>query len=118
MRKLCAALLLLFGLADAALAQSIRITTGTGDAVATAEVGTLVWTGTAPTTWTVTLPKAPANGSIVRVTSATTLTTRATVSAASGDTMSASFSSQTLTANTTVVAWQYFAPGAIWYRIQ
>lgn len=91
---------------------------GSGSATSTGIAGTTVWVGTAPTTWTITLPSAPANGTISRYTTDTTLTTMVTVQAGSGDTMSGTFSSQTLTANTTVVAWQYLASTKIWYRIQ
>lgn len=91
---------------------------GSGSATTTATGGTLAWTGTAPTTWTVTLPTVPANGTIVRLTTNTTLTTMVTVQAGGSDTLSGTFSSQTLTANTTVVGWQYSLANTTWYRIQ
>lgn len=91
---------------------------GSGAATSTATGGLLVWVGTAPTTWAITLPRNPPDGTIQRVTTDTTLTTMVTVTAGSGDTMAAAFSAQTLTANTTVVAWQYNRPTKIWYRVQ
>lgn len=120
MRKLLAGLIILLGLASPALAQNaaIRTLSGTGAMVTTAPVGLLVWVGTAPTTWAVTLPSAPNNGDAVHLTTDTTLTTLVTVTAASGDTLVASFASQTLTANTTIVGWRYYAPSRTWYRIQ
>lgn len=121
MRKLIAALLLTLGLASAALAQNaiIRTTSGSGAAVnILTQSGTYVWTGTAPTTWAVTLPANPANGDAVHLTTDTTLTNMVTVTAASGDTLVAAFASQLLTANTTIVGWRYYAPTRTWYRIQ
>lgn len=95
-----------------------RTTSGSGAATSTGAGGTLIWTGTAPTTWAVTLPAAPAAGTIQRITTDTTLTTLVTVTAGSGDTMQATFNSQTLTANTTVAAWIYHQTNKVWYRIQ
>jgi hypothetical protein len=91
---------------------------GSGAATSTATPGTLCWVGTAPTTWAVTLPAAPVNGAFVRLCTDTTLTTMVTVTAGSGDTLTTAFASQTLTANTTFPAWQYFAATKIWYRVQ
>ena len=97
---------------------NINTTSGSGSATSTGTGGTLVWTGTAPTTWTVTLPTAPANGTKQRVTTHTTLTSLVTVQAGGSDTLAATFASQTLTADTTVVAWQYNSANTTWYRIQ
>lgn len=122
MRKLVAALLISLGLASAALAQQpvfgIRTTSGSGSATSIATAGTLVWTGTAPTTWTVTLPSNPPSGTYSYITTDTTLTTMVTVVAASGDTLVAAISNITLTANTTVAGWQFYGPTRTWYRIQ
>lgn len=96
----------------------VTTTSGSGAATSTGTGGTLIWTGTAPTTWAVTLPRNPPDGTIQRITTDTTLTTLVTVTAASGDTLVAAFASQTLTANTTVVAWQYNRPNTTWYRVQ
>lgn len=91
---------------------------GSGAATSTALPGTLCWVGTAPTTWAVTLPAAPADGTYVRLCSDTTLTTMVTVTAGTGDTLTTTYASQTLTANTTFPSWQYLAATKIWYRIQ
>ena len=97
---------------------AISTKSGSGAATSVATGGTLVWVSTAPTTWAITLPTAPPNGTVQRITSDTTLTTMVTVTAGSGDTMAATFSSQTLTANSTVAAWQYYATTKVWYRVQ
>ncbi len=91
---------------------------GSGAATSIGTGGTLVWVSTAPTTWAITLPTAPANGTIQLVTSDTTLTSLVTVTAGTGDTMTTTFTSQTITANSTIVGWQYLASTKIWYRIQ
>lgn len=118
MFRFVAALLILIGLASAAPAQAIRTISGSGAATTTVQVGTTIWTGTAPTTWAVTLPPNPASGSFVFIGTDTTLTTMVTVTASSGDTLVAAFASQTLTANTTVPVWQFYGPTRTWYRIQ
>jgi len=99
---------------------SAPITTksGSGAATSTATPGTLCWVSTAPTAWAVTLPAAPVNGAIVRLCSDTTLTTMVTVTAGSGDTLTTTFNSQTITANASFPAWQYLASTKIWYRVQ
>jgi|SRR5882672_2516289 len=91
---------------------------GSGAATSTAVAGTLCWVGTAPTTWAVTLPVAPANGTMVKLCSDTTLTTMVTVTAGTGDTLTTTFSSQTITANASFPSWQYFSTTKIWYRVQ
>lgn len=80
-------------------------------------MGTLYWTGAAPTTWAITLPANPFDGEVVRVSSDTTLTTMVTVTAGTGATMNAAYTSQTVTANTTA-AWQFDQPGGKWFRLQ
>lgn len=98
--------------------EPISTQSGSGAATATAVPGTLCWVGTAPTTWAVTLPAAPADGTYVRLCSDTTLTTLVTVTAGSGDTLTTTFASQTITANASFPTWQYKASTKIWYRIQ
>lgn len=90
---------------------------GSGAATATASAGRLCWVSTAPTTWAVTLPAAPPDGTIVGLCTDTTLTTLVTVTAGSGDTLTTTFNSQTLTANASFPAWQYKASTKIWYRV-
>lgn len=96
----------------------ITTTSGSGAATSTATPGTLCWVSTAPTTWAVTLPAAPADGTIVRLCSDTTLTTLVTVTAGTGDTLTTTYASQTITANASFPAWQYKASTKIWYRVQ
>lgn len=95
----------------------ITTTSGTGAATSTATPGTLCWVGTAPTTWAVTLPVRPADGTVVTLCTDTTLTTMVTVTAGSGDTLTTTFSSQTLTANASFPAWQFKYSTRIWYRV-
>lgn len=90
-------------------------TSGSGAATSTGTGGTLLWTSTAPTTWAVTLPATPADGTSQCLSTDTTLTSRVTVTAASGDTLSATFASQTVTAFTPV-CWQYVYSSKTWYR--
>jgi hypothetical protein len=97
--------------------EPITTKSGSGAATSTATPGSLCWVGTAPTTWAVTLPAAPPDGTYVRLCTDTTLTTMVTVTAGSGDTLTAAFTSQTLTANASWPSWQYYATTKIWYRI-
>lgn len=90
-------------------------TTQTGAATSTAVGGTLMWIGTAPTTWAVTLPAPAFDGEAVQLTTDTTLTTMVTVTAGTGQSLHATYASQTLTALTPVV-FQYKASNSTWYR--
>lgn len=98
--------------------EPITTQSGSGAATATATLGTLCWVGTAPTTWTVTLPAAPSDGAWVKLCSDTTLTTLVTVNAGTGDTLTTTFNTQTITANASFPQWQYKASTKIWYRVQ
>ncbi len=92
-------------------------TTGqTGAATSTASGGTLYWIGTAPTTWTVTLPLNPTDGELVTLDTDTTLTTMVTVAANTGDTLHAAYTTQTLTA-LTPVTFQYQLSSRAWFRL-
>jgi len=82
---------------------------------ATQANSTLFWSGTAPTTWTITLPSPAFDGEIISVGTDTTLTTLVTVNAGTGQTMNGTFTSQTISANTSV-EFQFNASGAKWYR--
>lgn len=97
---------------------TITTKSGSGAATSTATGGTLCWKGTAPTTWAVTFVAAPANGTVIRLCSDTTLTSMVSTTAGSGDTMNGALSSATITANTTVNAWQYNAADKVWYKVQ
>jgi hypothetical protein len=99
----------------------IQVVTGSGAATTAAgqNVGTLLWHTTAPTTWAVTLPNPAVDGQILRLSTDTTLTTMVTVTATTSpqnQTLHASFSSQTLTADTSV-AWQFNLSLLQWVKI-
>lgn len=99
--------------------EPITVQSGSGAATTpSAPLGSLCWVGAAPTTWAVTLPVAPVDGAYVRLCTDTTLTTNVTVTAGTGDTLTTTFASQTLTANASFPTWQYRAASKIWYRIQ
>lgn len=105
--------------------QSVRnssaliLVSGSGAATTTmtAQQSTLMWKGTAPTTWAITLPPLPIDGQSVQVGTNTTLTTMVTVTAAAGTTLSATYASQTLTAVTSI-EFQYSLADTTWYRIR
>lgn len=99
--------------------EGIVTTSGTGSATfqATIYTSTIVWTGTAPTTWTVTTPANPFNGQVITLTTNTTLTTLVTLTANTGQSLSATYSAQTLTAGTSA-AWQYNLATTTWYRLR
>jgi len=101
---------------------AINVTSGSGaqTTLATQSAGTLMWSGTAPTSWTITLPNPAFDGEIVRLSTDTTLTTMVTVQAATtpqNQTMSAAFSAQTVTTGTTT-AWQFNFATLKWFRLQ
>ncbi len=89
---------------------------GSGAATSTAVGGTLYWVSTAPTTWAVTLPLNPTDGEIVTLVTDTTLTTMVTVTAGTGDTLHATYNSQTLTA-LIPVRFQYQLSTRAWFRL-
>jgi hypothetical protein len=84
---------------------------------ATQANSTLYWTGTAPTTWTITLPSPAFDGEIVSVATNTTLTTLVTVNAGAGQTLDGTFNAQTIAANTSV-EFQFNFAGLKWYRLR
>jgi hypothetical protein len=100
--------------------RAMALISGSGAATTAMVAGqsTLMWTGTAPTTWAVTLPVLANcfDGMIVTLGTDTTLTTMVTVTAGAGTTLSATYASQTLTAVTSV-SFQYNASGTKWYRL-
>lgn len=91
--------------------------TGTPTYQATESDSTLYWTGTAPTSWTITLPSPAFDGEIVSVASDTTLTSMVTINAGIGQTMNTAFSAQTISA-TTSAEFQYAASTSKWYRLR
>lgn len=88
---------------------------GAATSVMTAGQSTIIWKGTAPTTWAVTLPPAPPDGTIVTLGTDTTLTTMVTVTAGGTDTLSAAESGITLTAKTSI-QFMYNIADTTWYR--
>ncbi len=78
---------------------------------------TVFWTGTAPTTLTVTTPVTAFDGQILIIATDTTLTTMVTLTANTGQTLNASYTSQTLSANTSV-EWQFDLGTAKWFKIR
>lgn len=100
--------------------QALTVVSGSGAAttIASRDQSMLMWTSTAPTTWTVTLPNPAFDGEIFEVSTDTTLTTLVTVQAASApqnQTMSATFSGQTLTAATSA-EWRFSLGSLKWFR--
>jgi hypothetical protein len=63
----------------------------------------------------VTLPSPAFDGETVTLTTDTTLTSMVTVTAGSGQTLHATYNSQTLTALTPVI-FQFLASSKVWYR--
>lgn len=98
--------------------EALTLKSGSGAATSTAVGGTLYWVGTAPTTWAVTLPSPAFEGELVTLTTDTTLTTMVTVTAGAGQTLHATYNSQTLTAGAAPVIFQFKASTSVWYRIQ
>ncbi len=101
---------------------AFNLFSGSGGVTTTATQAnsTMMWTGAAPTTWTITLPNPAFDGEVISVSTDTTLTTMVTVQAASSpqnQTLNATFNSQTITAVTSV-EFQYNASGAKWYRLR
>lgn len=102
--------------------QAINVFSGAG-AVATVAVrenALLMWTGTAPTTWTITLPNPAFDGESITVSTDTTLTSLVTVQAATApqnQTMAAAFSAQTVTAATSA-EWRFQLSTLKWYKVR
>jgi len=88
---------------------------------ATQQNSTLQWTGTAPTTWTITLPNPAFDGQTITVATDTTLTTMVTVQTTNTPqaqvALSPTYSAQTLTAGTSV-EWQFNFANLKWFRFR
>jgi hypothetical protein len=97
--------------------ESLNLKSGSGAATSTATGGMLFWVGTAPTTWTITLPSPAYGGEIVALDTDTTLTTLVTVNAGAGQTLHTTYNSQTLTVGVPIV-FQYKNSVTTWFRIQ
>jgi hypothetical protein len=96
--------------------RTLVLKSGSGAATSTAVGGILYWVGTAPTTWAVTMPSPAFDGESVSLDTDTTLTTMVTVTAGTGQTLHATYNSQTLTA-LTPVTFHYNAATAAWFRM-
>lgn len=96
---------------------AVTTTSGSGGATTTVtnEQAVVIWTGAAPTTWTVTLPCTPRSGAQVILGTQTTLTTMVTLAAASGCTIETAYANQTLTDNTSV---EFILVGTAWQRLR
>ena len=77
----------------------------------------LYWVGTAPTTWTITTPANPVDGEIIQIATDTTLTTRVTLTANTGQTLNTALSSATISANTSV-EYMYSLATTKWYQLR
>jgi hypothetical protein len=97
--------------------RTLKTLSGTGAVATTATGGTLFWIGTAPTSWTVTLPSPAFAGELVALSTDTTLTSMVTVAAGSGQSLDFTYSSATLTAATQAI-FQYRNANTTWYRLQ
>jgi len=98
--------------------QGLQVFSGTGTIATQASiaVASYYWSGTAPTSWTLTTPTAPYDGEIVEIATDTLISTGITVTAGFG-TMNSAFSAQTLTANGSV-EFRYSAANTKWYRLR
>jgi hypothetical protein len=102
--------------------QALNTFSGSGafTTAATQANAMLMWTGTAPTTWAITLPNPAFDGELLEVSTDTTLTTMVTVTAGTtpqNQTLAAAFASQTVTAGTSV-EFRFSYPLLKWYRIR
>lgn len=98
---------------------ALKTFSGSGVQTYTAQVtdSTLYWTGTAPTSWTITTPPSPFDGEILQIATDTTLTTLVTLTANSGQTLNTTYSAQTLSAKTSV-EFQYSLATSKWYQMR
>lgn len=90
---------------------------GAATAVLTQANSTMYWVGTAPTTWTITLPSPAFDGEVISVGTDTLLTTLVTVNPGAGQTLDGTFNAQTIAA-TSSVEFQFSNPTLKWYRIR
>jgi hypothetical protein len=102
---------------------ALTLQSGSGAAtnLMTLATSTLQWTGTAPTTWTVTLPNPAFDGEIVTVSTDTTLTTMVTVQTVATPqvqvVLAPAYAAQTLTAGASV-EWQFNFANLKWFRLR
>lgn len=98
---------------------ALSIVSGSGAFTTTATIlqSALMWHSTAPTSWTITTPAAPFDGEILVIGTDTTLTSLVTLTANTGQSLSSTYTSQTITAPGSV-QWQYNLASTTWYRIR
>jgi hypothetical protein len=102
---------------------AMNLFSGSGAVATTATQAnsTMMWTGAAPTTWTITLPNPAFDGEIIQVSTDTTLTTMVTVQSSTTPqnqvVLAPTFSAQTVTANTSV-EWQFNFATLRWIKIR
>lgn len=100
---------------------ALAVFSGSGAVTTTATQAnsTLMWSGAAPTTWTITLPNPAFDGEIVQVSTDTTLTTLVTVNAAvtPQNQTAPSFSAQTITAASSV-EFQFNFATLKWFKLR
>jgi len=98
---------------------SFKTFTGSGTPAYTALISdsTLYWVGTAPTSWTITTPAKPFDGEILTLATDTTLSSMVTLTANTGQSLNSSYSSQTLSAKTSV-EFQYSVATTKWYELR
>lgn len=77
----------------------------------------LYWVGTAPSTWTITTPAAPWDGQIIQIATDTTLTSLVTLTANTGQSLNSTFSSQTISAKTSV-EFMFQASTNKWFQMR
>jgi hypothetical protein len=93
---------------------------GAQTTTATQNNATMMWTGTAPTTWAITLPNPAFDGEIIEISTDTTLTTNVTVTAGTtpqNQTLAAAYSSQTISAGASV-EFRFSYPALKWWRLR
>lgn len=100
-------------------ATALKTFSGSGAQTYTAQPtdSTLYWTSTAPTSWTITTPANPVDGEIIQLGTDTTLTSMVTLTANTGQTLNSTYTSQTLTAKTSV-EFQYSLATTKWYELR
>jgi hypothetical protein len=100
-------------------ATALKIFSGSGVQTYTATPldSTLYWSGTAPTSWTVTTPASPVDGEILTIATDTTLTTMVTLTANTGQSLNQTYTSQTLNAKTSV-EFQYNLATTKWFQMR
>lgn len=98
---------------------SLSVVSGSGafTTLVTPLQSVLYWVGAAPTSWTITTPTNPFDGEIIQLATDTTLTTMVTLTANTGQTLDQTYTSQTLSAVSSV-EFEFSLATAKWYRMR